>query len=143
MQRHPRHIRPDLGDLDPVVSMRSTLCHTADVRPAMRALIRQHVPPSRRIGMQRPVRAGMRLGLAFRLAPGIGLLTLARRLARIIRRLRRPAQLRPQRCVLGFQGRHPRSQSVEPRQKRGDQRILLGRRKRGKIKGKSHRIVES
>src|SRR6201994_449336 len=136
MQRHPRYIGRDLRDLDPVVGLDRDLGHAGHIGMAMGATICQHLAPARRVGVQRPVRPGMRLALRLRLALGVRLAALARRRARVFRRLRRQVQLLPQRRVFRLQRRHARQQ-------RGDQRILLGRRKQREIRGWSHRIVES
>src|SRR5208337_4515856 len=71
----------------------------------MPADIRQNVAPLRRVRMQRPMRARMR----FLLAPALDelgrpLLSLARGNARVIRRLGRTIQLRPQPGDLGPKG---------------------------------------
>ena len=76
MQHDPRHVRHNLGDLDPVVAVKRSLGHPAYVGMAMRAAIRQHVATPRRVGMQRTVRSAMDLALRLRLALAVRLLAL-------------------------------------------------------------------
>src|ERR1700674_301348 len=76
------------------------------------------------------------MGLGLRLALAAGLVPLARWNRGIVRRLWWQVQPLTQRRVL-------RNQCIDPCQQRADQRILLSRRQRGKIRRRSHRIVES
>src|ERR1700693_4486848 len=78
----------------------------------------------------------MGLGLRLRFALAAGLVPLARWNRGIVRRLWWQVQPLTQRRVL-------RNQCIDPCQQRADQRILLSRRQRGKIRRRSHRIVES
>src|SRR5208337_1769443 len=105
VQAHPRDLGGDRGNLDPVVDLARGLRALRNVGPAMPADIRQNVAPLRRVRMQRPMRARMR----FLLAPALDelgrpLLSLARGNARVIRRLGRTIQLRPQPGDLGPKG---------------------------------------
>src|SRR5436190_23319175 len=70
MQLYPPHIRLDFRNLNPNISLLPRLHDARDIGLAMLALLRPHRKLARRIGMQRPVRAEMRLalGLARRLA---------------------------------------------------------------------------
>jgi len=143
MQRHPGDVRRDLGDFDAVVSLKRHLCHARHIRTATGAVVRQHVAPPRRIGMQRPMRPRMGLTLRLRPRPAVGLHPLRRRPAGIGRRLRWQIEAFPQRRVLGFQRFYPGNQIFNPHQQPGDQRVRLGRRKGGEIGRWSHRNLDS
>ena len=118
VQRDPRHVGLDLRDLDAVVDLAGLLRDTGDVGAAALAAAREDVALRRRVGMQRPMRAGVRpaLGLGRR---RLGwLLPRRRRQAGIVRRLRRQAEPA---LELG----DPRHQDLDPRHQRGDQAILV------------------
>lgn len=143
IERHPCDIRTDLRDLDAVVALLGDLPHARDIRPTMRALPRQNLAPSRRVRMQRAVRASMGPALAAAARRRVGLVSLRRRRARIVGGLRGQIELGAQRRVLRFQCRHARHQFLDPRQQRQDQRVLLGRGQRGKIRWQLHCAVTS
>ena len=52
-----------------IESLAANLRHAGDVRAAMLARRRHHIAPRRQIGVQRPVRAGMRLAQALAFGP--------------------------------------------------------------------------
>lgn len=138
VQRDPGHVRDDGGDLDPVVDLARALRHVRDVGPAGLAGQRPHLVVTGRIGVQQAMGAWMWLGLALGQAGPRRLLSGGRRQARVVRRLVRQAEL-------GLQFRHPchqgrvlRHQRLDPRQKGGDQRILVGR-----VSGRRHPILDS
>ena len=125
---HPCHVGRDRRNLDAVVSLQFRLYDARHIRPAMRAVRRHHVALARRIGMQRPMRAGVRLSLGLAARFLARLLAQRGRRAGIVRRLRRKAKF-------GFQFANPlaqfrvlRHQRLDPRQQRGDQSVLFGAR---------------
>jgi hypothetical protein len=127
VQRHPRDIRLDLGNLDPVVSVDRRLRHARHICPAMRAMLGQNVALARRIRMQGTMRPGMRLALGTLRGIAVALLSFGRRRAGIVRRLRRQLQLLaqcrvlgPQRHVLGFQAGKARRQHLDLPGQRGN-----------------------
>ena len=61
VQAHPRDLGRDRRNLDPVIDLARLLRALRDVGPAMPACARQNVAPLRRVRMQRPMRARMRL----------------------------------------------------------------------------------
>ena len=85
MQRHPRHVRLDLGYLDPVVALQRHLRHRRHIGRAMLAVCIHHVALSGRAGMQRPMRARKRLALGLARPLARRLVALARRRAGIVR----------------------------------------------------------
>ena len=133
MQRHTGDIGLDIGDFDVIIGFARSLRHAGNVRAAMLASGRDHIAFMRRIRMQRPVRPGMRLALGLFRRRDRGLSPLARGRARIIRRLRRQAEL-------GFEFANTCRQKLDlPRQCRNhlrlrqnqaDQRFLVQRFKR-------------
>jgi len=143
MQHHSRHIRFDLGQLDAVVTFERALGRPRYVGGAVRTFPRTHIEHTRRMGMQLPVRAAMRL--AFRPARHFArsLLAAARRQARIVRRFRRLSQLR-------LKPRHPLlqlrvlgNQHVDPLDQRQDQRVLRGAIQRLQVGRFNHPPFES
>ncbi len=98
VQAHPRDLGGDGRNLDPVVDLARLLRAQRDVGPAAPADVRQNVAPLRRVRVQRPMRARMRLPLLAVLDElGRFLVALAGGKARIVRRLGRTIQLRPKR----------------------------------------------
>ena len=73
MQRHPGHVRRDRRNFDAVISLERNLARGCHRRPAMWAVIREHVAPHCRLGMQRSVRPRMDLALRRRLRVGVRL----------------------------------------------------------------------
>ncbi len=132
VQRHARHVRLDLRDLDPIIGFAGALLRPGHVGPAGLARYRQHVVVAGRVGVKQAMGAGMRLGLALQDRGQRRLLTLRRRQARVVRRLGRQAEL-------GFQFSHPRHQRgvqrhqggvlcrqhLDPLQQGGDHGILV------------------
>src|SRR4051812_36515019 len=94
MQRHPRHVWPARRDLDAVVTLADALRGAGDVGTAAPTRRCEHVARRGGVGMKRPMRAGMRIGL--RLCGGWTgrLLPLRGRRARSVGRLRRKPQRR-------------------------------------------------
>jgi hypothetical protein len=138
MQRHPRHVRPARRDLDAVVTLADALRGAGDVGTAAPTRRCEHVARRGGVGMKRPMRAGMRVGL--RLCGGWTgrLLPLRGRRARIVGRLRRKPQ---RRLKLGDPHRQLRvllHQRLDPRHQRGDQSILVRR-----VRWKRHAQVDS
>jgi hypothetical protein len=131
VQGHARHLGLDVGNFDMVVSLAGKLRPAGHVGSAMLAGRSEKIALRGRIGMQRPMRARMRLalGLVRRLAGGLA--SLARRRRGIVRRLRRQAQF-------GLQLGDPGGKLFNPRQKRSDQRVLVGRVERAKIRRRGH-----
>ena len=126
-----------------IVSLADDLRHAGNVRAAMLAGGRHHIAPGGGIWMQRPMRASVRLAVWLarrfirRLAPLRG------RRTRIIRRLRRQAELgfkfgdtRTKRGVLRLKTRHPDNNLVQPldrlrlRQNKPDQCLTVQQLKR-------------
>src|SRR4051795_7089302 len=66
MQRHPHHVRPARRDLDAVIALADTLRGTGEVGPAAPTRRCEHVALRGGVGMKRPMRAGMRVGLRLR-----------------------------------------------------------------------------
>ena len=64
MQRHARDIRLDVGDFDMIVSLARALRARRNIGAAMLAGRSEQVALARGIGVQPPVRAGMRLARA-------------------------------------------------------------------------------
>lgn len=131
MQRHPRHLRPDLGDFDPVVALHRRLRHRRHVGRTMLALHGHHLALAGRVGMQRPLRARMRLAFGAVRSLARSLVALAQWRARIVRRLRRKTEPGFQighpgakRNVLGHQRLDLFRQRVRLRDQRQDQRVL-------------------
>ena len=124
MQRHARHVRLDVGDFDMIVGLARALRARRNIGAAMLAGRGNQIALGRRIGMQRPMRAGMRLALV--LAGGVlrGLLSLARRQTGIVRRLRRFAQFGFERGDARLLLFDARVQQVNLRQQRVDQLVL-------------------
>jgi hypothetical protein len=142
VQDHPRHVRFDLGDFDPIIGLARLLRGSRYVGSAMLAGRRQNVAPLRRIGIQGPVRARMRLALGTILGPDRRLLPPARREARIVRRLGRPAQLGAEFGVFGAKrGDFPRKplDRLALRQNHADQAFPVERIKPPTI----HRQLET
>ena len=87
----------DLGNLDAVIGFAGGLRGGADIAAAVLALCRRHMAMARRVGMERPMRPGVRLAPRLRGGRlfGLGgrcarcLVSLRGRRARIVRRLRR------------------------------------------------------
>src|SRR5271168_1146980 len=75
VQDHPRHIGLDLGDFNPVIGLARLLRGLRYVGATVLAGPRQNVASLRGVGMQGPVRAGVRLALGPILGPGRWLLT--------------------------------------------------------------------
>ena len=93
---------------------RKALAGCATHRPRMPARARRNVAPVRRMGVQRPMRARMRFLLAAVLDElGCRLVALARRDARVVRRLGRTIQLRPQFGDLRLERPHIRAQPLD------------------------------
>lgn len=114
MQAHPRDLRRNRRKLDPVIDLARLLRALRDVGPAMPARLRQNIAAMRRVGMQRPMRARMRLLLAEALDElGRRLLAPARREARIVRRLGRTIKLGPQFGEFGPKRRPLRAQPLD------------------------------
>jgi hypothetical protein len=136
MQHDAGHSGRDGRYLDMVISLADGLRQTGDIRAAMLAGMRHHIAPGRWIGMQRAMRARMRLALrrAGRLTRWLGALRGWR--AGIIRRLRRQAEpgfkfsdTRRQNPGLPRQ----RGYALSLRQHKRDQRFLVERFKRAAI----------
>ena len=138
VQPHLGDVGLNFGNFDAVVGLSRLLDHTGDVRSAMRAMFGQNVAFPGRVRMQWTMRPGMRLALGLASLLPLTLLSLRRRRAGVVRRFRRQLLLRPQRGVLFLQRRKALAQLVDPRQQRGDQRVFLGTRQRGRIKRWSH-----
>ena len=140
VQAHSRDVGGDRGNLDPVVDLARLLRTLRDIGSAMPAHARQDVAPTRRVRMQRPVRAMMRLPLLAVVGEfGRLLLTHARRDARIVRRLGRTIQLRPQLGDRRLERGHLRAQPLDRlRLRQGDanQSFPVQRIKRGAIHAK-------
>ena len=145
LKRRAQHGQTPLcgvGD-DHDVSACRRLNHGRDVGSAVRTMLGPHIQRAGRIRMQFPVRSPVRL--AFRLSRRFprSLVPLARRQARIVRRLRRLAQLGfepshpfPQLCVLGYQ-------RIDPLNQRQDQCILGCTIKRLQVGRLNHPSFES
>src|SRR5258708_18920460 len=143
MQDHPRYVRLDLGDFDPVVGFARLLGALRNVEAAMGTGGGQNIPPPGGIGMERPMRARMGLAFGAVLRPDRRLPPLARRDARIVRRLGRPIQfgskfsaLRPKFGVLSPQRNDLRRQSLDRlklHQNDSDQTFPIKRIKRGAV----------
>src|SRR5271165_331973 len=114
MQAHPRNLGGDRRNLDAVIDLASLLRALRDVGPAAVAHARPYVALTRRIGMQRPMCARMRLLLAAALDElGRLLVALARRDARIVRRLRRTIRFGLQLSDLRLERDHLRAQPLD------------------------------
>jgi hypothetical protein len=96
----------------------------------MRALRRHDLASSRRVRMQRAVRASMGPALAAPARRRVGLMSLRGRRARIVGGLWRQIELGVQRRILRFQCGHARRQFLDPRQQSQDQRVLFGQGER-------------
>jgi hypothetical protein len=135
MQLYPPHIRLDFRNLNPNISLLPRLHDARDIGLAMLALLRPHRKLARRIGMQRPVRAEMRLalGLARRLArrlvalAGWGYLN-CRASSTAASASREASYSLDERRLLLFQPRDAFLHRIKPRQQRGDQRAFFGAR---------------
>jgi hypothetical protein len=75
---HALHVRHDLGDLDPVIGVNHSLWDRPHIRATRLAAIGQHVAQPCRVRMQRPMGAGMDMGLGLRLALTARFVALAR-----------------------------------------------------------------
>ena len=104
-QCHPRNIRFDGGNLDPVVALAGELRRVRDIDAATLAMGGAKFPPRGRVGVKRPVRAGMGLGFCLGRRGRRRLLPLRRRQARIVRRLGRLPEF-------GLQFRHSRRENL-------------------------------
>lgn len=137
MQAHPRDLRRNRGKLDPVIDLARLLRALRDISPAMPARLRQNIAAMRRVGMQRPMRARMRLLLAEVLDElGRRLLAPAWRQARIVRRLGRTIKLGPQFGEFGPKRRRLRAQPLDRlrlRLRHADQSFPIQRIKCGAI----------
>ena len=137
MQAHPRDLGRNRGKLDPVIDLARLLRALRDLGPATPARLRQNIAAMRRVGMQRPMRARMRLLLATVLDElGRRLLAAARRDARIVRRLGRTIKLGPQFGEFGPKRRRLRAQPPDRlrlRQRHPDQAFPIQRIKSGAI----------
>ena len=56
MQRHPGYVRPDRRNFDAVISLERNLARGRHRRPAMGAVIREHIAPRRRMRVKRSMR---------------------------------------------------------------------------------------
>jgi hypothetical protein len=118
LQRHARHVGFDVGDFDAIVGLARTLRHIRHIAPAALADKSRHDPHRGRVGMERAMRPGVRIGLGLGRGSLRRLLTLRRRNAGIVGRLRRQAQL-------GLEFGDPSRQRRHLTHQRGDQRVLL------------------
>jgi hypothetical protein len=114
-ERNTCHVGPDRWDLDMIVSLARDLRAARYVCPAMPAERGRRVDLRRRVGMQRTVRAEVRLALDFLIGGGRlrRLAPLRGRRARIVRRLWRQAEP-------GFEFRDTRRQHLDLPGQRGN-----------------------
>jgi hypothetical protein len=141
IEQHPRHVRPDLRDLDAIIFMHGRLRDTRHVGRTMRTARRRHLALARRVRMQRPMRPRMRPAIGFLRSLSRRLAAKARRKAGVVRRLRRLAKLVAKRRILFFQSGDARLHFREPRQQGRDQPILLVTRQ--KLGRPRHPSIES
>jgi hypothetical protein len=139
--------RPILDGMDGVAALLDELDERIAIRteqPLRLAVNAQLLEPESvwRMGRLLAVIVGIRLlEIAGRLARCLA--PLRGRRARIVRGLRRQIELVAQCRVLRLHGHKPLAQSIDPRQQPRDQRVLLGARQCGRIKGRSHPYVDS
>ena len=133
MQAHPRDLGRDRRNLDPIVDFARLLPAPRHVRPTMTACVRQNVAPLRRMGMQEPESAGMRMLLLAALDElGRLFVALARRKTGIVRRLGRTILLGAQRGDLRPKLRHRPAQPINRlalRHRHANQRLPIQRLK--------------
>ena len=111
-QDHARHFGREGGNLDPVIALASELRRVRVIDAATLAMGGAKFPPRGRVGVKRPVRAGMGLGFCPGRRRRRGLLPLRRRQTRIVRRLERLPEP-------GLPFRHARRENCNlPRQSR-------------------------
>jgi hypothetical protein len=118
VQRHPRHVGLDLRNFDAVVALARALRDARNIGAAALAALGPEFSLRCRIGMKRAMRPRMRVGLRLGRGRRRRLLSLRWRKARIVRCLRRQAQL-------GLEFGDPRHKRGHLRHQRADQRVLL------------------
>ena len=153
------HLRSDLRNLDPFVSVNRCLFDTRDLGLAMLAERSRNIVASGGVRMQLPMRPGVRLALGLALLPFAPLVSARRGRAGIVRFLRRQiklgAQFRivlpqfcvlgsqqgilsPQRSVIGLQNLQSRCQFVQAFKQRQNQRIFPSTVEKSQIRRQSH-----